>query len=329
MTTPLEDFARTIEAAQRKARTAQSAQPYLPTATPASALGYACERRLVYLRTQPLAAAPPGEELSSIFREGREHEKQIRRELSELGFEVLEGEVPFEDKATDIKGHIDGRLKAPWGARVPVEIKSWGGEGPRSETEWRDEAGDLMHRYYAQMQAYLYLTSQPEGLLLTKNKLTGLWAIAPAHLDFEFVEKLLKKAERVRDAVRAGVLPERDPTRAECKGCPWFLSCLPGEAPVDPLLLAQDDYLLAELETREMVRDQASAFDKLDKRIKDRFRLTAGERFVVGRFLVTKKVARNGAVTVKTEVLDAPSERGTSLAGPPAADPSGAPVGNQ
>lgn len=327
--TAIEEFARLIETAQRKARTDQASQPYLPTATPASALGYTCERRLVYIRTQPMAAAPPGEELSSIFREGREHEKQIRRELSELGFEVLEGEVPFEDKATDIKGHIDGRLKAPWGARVPVEIKSWGGDGPRSEAEWRDDSGELMHRYYAQMQAYLYLTAQPDGLLLTKNKLTGLWAIAPAHLDFEFVERLLKKAERVRDAVRAGSLPERDPTRANCKGCPWFLACLPGEAPVDPLLIATDEDLIGDLAGREALRQAASDFETLDKRIKERFKLTAGDRFIVGSFLVTKKVARNGAVTVRTEVLDAPSERGTSLASPPAADPSVAPAGTQ
>lgn len=327
--TALEEFAASIEAAQRKARAAEHAKPYLPTATPASALGYSCDRRIVYLRTQPLDAAPPSEELSSIFAEGRHHEKQIRRELSELGFEVLEGEVAFADERLDIRGHIDGKLQTPWGTRIPVEIKSWSGDGPRSEIDWRDESGDLMHRYYSQMQSYLYLTSQPEGLLLTKNKLTGLWALAPARLDFDFVEQLLKKAERVRDAVRAGVLPDRDPKRTECRGCPWFLTCLPGEAPVDPLLLAEDDGLILDLETRDKIAESAKAFDVVDKRIKERFKLTAGTKFLVGRFVVTKKVARNGAITVKTEALNAPSEQGSLLAGPPAADPSGATAGNQ
>lgn len=325
----IEDFARTIESAQRKARSAQAAQPYQPTATPASALGYACERRLVYIRTQPMAATPPSEELSSIFREGREHEKQIRRELSELGFEVLEGEVPFADRVLDLKGHIDGRMQTPWGSRVPVEIKSWSGDGPRTEAEWRDDAGDLMFRYYCQAQAYMYLTAEPEILLLTKNKLTGLWAIAAAHLDYGFVEKLLQKAERVRDYVAAGLLPDRDATRAECRGCPWFGVCLPGEAPIDPLLLAEDDQLQQQLLVREGLRETAKQFEKLDGVIKERFKLTAGVRFLIGDFLVTKKVARNGAITVKTEVLNAPSERGISLASPPAVDPSGATVGNQ
>lgn len=301
----LVDFARNLEAAQRSRRAAAHRDPWVPTATPASSIGYQCERRIAYQRLEPMAAAAPGEELSSLFEEGDLHEKDVKAELSALGLDVVDGQTQFYDERLDLRGHIDGRLMIGSGkdaARVPVEIKSTTGRGPSTQAEWARETG-LFGRYYAQLQIYMFLTSSPEALGLFKDKITGLWTVCAIELDFAYAEGLLKKAERVRDAVRLKVLPDRIPDRSECRGCPFYLACLPGDAPVDPLLLAEDDQLLSDLEAREKLSDSAQAHGLLDKRIKERFKLTQGHRFIVGSWLITKTVASNGAVTVKTSRL--------------------------
>lgn len=307
MSARLQEFARQIESAQRSSRAEKHREVWHPTATPASSIGYHCERRLVYLRVMPEAAERPGEELSSIFEEGHHHEAQVKRELSELGFEVLDGQTQFDDKRLDLRGHIDGRLRTPWGTRVPVEMKSFGGEGPHSEAEWRDNPTPLLRRYFDQLSLYLYLTGQEEGLGLFKNKQTGLWAIPAIGLDYAHVETLLKRAERVRDAVAAysgpDSLPRRIPDRSECSGCPYLLTCLPADAPVDPLLIAQDEELAAQLVQREALEVNAATFDKLHDEIRTRFKLTKGDRFACGDFLITKKVNKAGAVSLKFERL--------------------------
>lgn len=290
----LEQFARDIEQKQREARWQEHAKPYRPTATPASSLGYECTRRLVYLRLRPLDAEPVDDELASIFAEGDYHHAQIRRELSELGFEVVEAERPYRDERLDLTGHIDGKIIL--GAqRIPVEIKSLTGPGPKTEEEWRTWDSELMRRYFEQLQVYMLLSEEPEGLGLFKDKITGLWAACPVTLDYELGERLFKRAEAVRDAVRAvkekgeAAMPERLASRAECPACPWRFVCLPAEAPVDPLLVARDEGLHAELQRRDELSQAAAEFKRLDSSIKARFRLTNGERFACGDYFVTKK----------------------------------------
>jgi hypothetical protein len=68
--------------------------------------------------------------------------------------------------------------------------------------------------------------------------------------------------------------------------------CHPAEAEIDPMLLVTDGQLLADLVLRESLDSSATQFDKIDKRTKERFKLTKGDRFIVGGadgFLVTKK----------------------------------------
>lgn len=296
----LGDFAREIEQKQRSSRAEKHARPWKPTATPASAIGSKCDRKLVYMRVAPDLAAPPSEELSSIFEEGNLHDRDIRRELTELGYEVLDNQAEFADERLELKGHVDGRL---WfnGRRVPYEAKSTVGDGPASQADWAEAEG-LLGRYYDQLTLYLYLTSTPHGLGLFKNKATGQWRVIAVDLDYERAERLLQRAERVRDAIRLKVLPERLLDRSECRSCPFETSCLPGDAPVDPLLIAQDDTLINDLRAREQMRGTAKSYDALDKKLKERFKLTAGSRFVAGEFIITKRTIKTGAVYVETEV---------------------------
>jgi len=290
----LTELAKKIEQAQRARRTAAHSKPYTPTRTPATSLGYRCERRIVYQRTGALCS-PVGDELASIFEEGNLHQSDVRRELSILGFEAVEAELAFEDKRLDVKGVIDCKIlfadpSARHGQRrVPAEIKSTSGSAPASGDEWA-RADGLLSRYYAQVQTYLYLTSEPEGLGLFKNKITGLWSVVPVALDYEYTEGLLRRAERVRDAVTSGATPDRLADRSECPACPYRDTvCHPAEAECEPTLLANDATLAAQLLAREEVKPARDGWEAIDESIKTRFKNTKGERFVCGDFLITKK----------------------------------------
>jgi hypothetical protein len=310
-----QELAVEMMTAQRAKRLKDRSRPWRPSATPASSLGVGCDRHLVYQRMWPELAAPISEELASIFTEGNIHQTQVRTELVELGYEVVEAEVNFRDDRLEISGTIDGKISrqgdpAHGGPRrIPVEIKSWGGDGPTCVDEMDTR---LMKKYFAQMQTYLLLTEQPDGLMLFKSKMTGLWSVFPVELDYERGEELFQTAERVRDAVRRikaakengcneaelfELLPDRCLDRGPCDSCQFRLHCGPAEAEVDPLLLAQDADLLAKLERREELDQGRREFAKLDDGIKERFKLTGGTRFVVGGatgFLVEKKVQKNG-----------------------------------
>lgn len=295
-----------------------------PTATHATSLGYDCERRIVFARVEPEKVSVIDPELASIFEEGNLHQRDVRAKLNELGAEVLEAERNFRDERLEITGSIDGKLEvttAPPGTskfhrRVPVEIKSAIGKPPATQEEWAQSETPLMRRYYAQLQIYLLLTSEQDGLALFKDKATGLWTVVAVELDYAYAEGLLKKAERVRDAVRAykaasddqgreAALPRRIPSRSECYACPWKDTiCHPEEAEIDPMLVAEDAELAAQLERRDALDAARREWEKLDEKVKQRFKLTSFQALVVGDFVVRKKIASNGAV--KSEIKRMP-----------------------
>jgi hypothetical protein len=292
----LEALAVSIMEKQRAWRKAKHAKVYEPRSTTASSLGYRCDRRLVYARTQPHYARPIGEELSSIFEEGDLHQADVRRELIELGHEALEAERSFRDEGLEIGARIDGKLALTnehRSVRVPLEIKSTTGPPPMTAMGLKHHHG-IHAREYAQMQTYLYLDGSEAGMFLFKDKITGLWWLVVVPIDYVFAEdELLRKAERVRDHIKAGTLPDRIADRSECQACPFNDSiCLPAEAPADQLLLVDDTNLLTDIERREELAPLAREFKKLDEEIKTRFNTTAGSAFVVGDengWLVEKK----------------------------------------
>ena len=291
LSTELTAFAAELEIGQRQWRLKDRGGLWRPSATPATDLGYKCERRIVYHRTKPEHASPIGAELASIFAEGDLHQTNIRIELAQMGHEVVEAELNFRDTLLEITGTIDGKLEVGGDRRrrAPLEIKSSAGSPPRTQDAMRDHP-KLYGRYYSQLQTYLVLTAEPEGLFLIKAKLTGLWSLVPCELDYDHAEGLLAKAERVRDHVRAETLPEQLADRSECIGCPWQQTvCHPEEDAPDPTLLAVDAKLETQLEEREGLDPARKRYAELDKNIKERFKMTKGDQFICGDFVLLKK----------------------------------------
>ena len=305
------ELAKSLEVAQRKRRLLKHSRPWQPVFTPATSLGYVCERRTVYQRTRPHLAQPIGEELASIFEEGDLHQKDVRSELLDLGYEVVEAEVNFKDARLEISGTIDGKLMVEEASarhgyrRIPIEIKSTSGASPHTQEQWQNAEHPRLRRYFAQITTYLYLAEEPDGLGLFKDKMTGLWTVVPVGLDYEYAETLLQRAERIRDAVRSvseqgdDSLPIRISDRSECGDCPYRDTvCHPAEALIDPALLVHDAALYEALCSREVCNPPRQTYAKLDESIKERFKITLGDKFIVGppgqEFVITKKHQKNG-----------------------------------
>jgi hypothetical protein len=323
-------IAKELESAQRAKRLQDRSQLWKPRATPATDLGYRCERRIVYHRTIPEKAAPISEELASIFTEGKEQERLVKAELASLGCDVVSAEVSFFDERLDVSGNIDGKLplrdvmqalgisieglNLSHRERVPLEVKSTGGNPPRTDLELAMHRG-LYGRYWCQMQTYLYLTEEWHGLFLFKNKQTGLWSVVPSSLNLEQMEQLAQKAERVRDAVRAGDLPERLLDRSECPACPWRDTvCHPEEHAPDPLLIATDEELAAQIRERESLDPARKRFAVIDKELKTRFKATKGTRFFCSDYIIEKKPHGKGTrVDFKRLAEEAAENEGTAV----------------
>lgn len=285
------EIAKDIEAKQRAHRLEKHSRVWRPVSTPATDLGYRCLRRIVYHRTKPEKATPISEGLASIFEEGDIHQREVRIELSRLGYEVVESEVHFRDNRLDISGAIDGKILDPdnFRNRIPAEIKSCAGNPPRTDEDLKNHRG-IYGRYWCQMQTYLFLDESWDGLFFFKDKQTGLLYVVPTHLDLAEMEFLLRKAETVRDHVKEGTLPDLIPDRSECTLCPWRDTvCHPEEHAPDPLLLAVDRELEGQILRREELDGPRKEFAKIDKLLKTRFKATKGDRFMCGDFVIEKK----------------------------------------
>lgn len=336
----LKIWAGELEKRQQVGRLKRRVSVWKPTATAATLLGYECERRIVYQRVLPWAAEPISAELASIFEEGEHHERQVLRELEEeLGVKLRNRGATFRDDKLEIVGKIDTEAYVEGIGWIPVEVKglTWIPGDDVEGAELADGPVALHRRYFAQLQIYQYLSSKELGLFIFKSKATGRWRAPPIAMDFDRTEVLLKRAERVRDAVRAYVaafgrvrpftqdgppvddlgaphvaawadalqaaepqLPARIPDRSECGRCPFRGRCNPSEAPIDPALLVDDENLIASLHALVEAKPHRQTYERGYKRIKERFMLTAGVVFFAGQFRIEKKPHGQGTKLVIT-----------------------------
>lgn len=267
----------------------------------ASELGHPCERFLVFRRTRWQDAILHDVSLQFLFDEGSLHEQAVLRELNEAGVPIIEQQRDYEDKATLITGHVDGKIPVE-GAAYPLEIKSM------SPYIWQriETVDDLMtgpvhlRKYPAQLQLYMLLSNSEKGVLLLKNKATGQVKELWMDLDLDFAESLLKKAERINAHVAAGTVPapiEYD--EAICGRCAFQHVCLP-DVKRDAMDLLTDPDIEAKLTRRAELEPLKKEFESLDKEIKGKTKDV--EKAIIGDFLITgKKRTRTGYTVAPSE----------------------------
>jgi hypothetical protein len=255
--------------------------------TRASSLGLECERQLFYEQTawEMRADYPP--ELQAIFDLGIHLEDYVVRESEAMGFKVYQRGKDYIDRRYNLTGHIDAKLELPgFDKRIPAEIK---GLNPftagqiSTVDDIRNHPQAWVRKYYAQLQIYLLLDNSELGVFLLLDKCSGQIAAIDCPLDFDFAEGLLKKAERIRDAVAAKSAPDRK-MGPECARCPFVAVCKPDIEFGKALELFDDPEIEEMLRKREELSKARSEFEKLDKAIKAR--LPKKPDLMVGEFVL-------------------------------------------
>lgn len=237
----------------------------------ASSIGHPCDRFHYYSihdwKEKPLHDA----RLQSIFDEGYLHEQDTIRQLGEMGFKIIEFQRAFQMDKPLITGSIDGILV--WeNRRIPFDVKSM------KDTLFNEieSAEDLMfskkhwHRQYpAQLQMYLLLTGEEIGCFILKNKSTGEIKPIWMHLDYEYAEQLLKRAERVYQALAKEEPGQRINDFDVCTDCPFKAICLPDIKAGPGVQLIEDMEFSGLLDRRAQLEPQAREFKEVDDEVKE------------------------------------------------------------
>lgn len=263
----------------------------------ASSIGTACDRYHYYSIKNWRERSLHSPKTQSIFDEGFLHEDATINDLKAMGFEIVEQQRASQLDKPLITGHIDGILL--WDAqRFPFDIKSI------ADYDFHkiDSAEDLLfskkshqRRYPAQLQIYLFQHEEELGCFILKNKQTGEIKPIWMQLDLDFVETLLKRAERVYEALDKEEVPQRTEDESLCRYCDFKHICLPASSFGDAVKPIDDVELAGLLERREQLAPISKEYDAVDKTIKSYFD-KAGE-YICGDYLI-----RSQEITVKRKI---------------------------
>lgn len=290
--TPGERFAAKIEGDWLShMKSIRSPQSVAPT-NRASTLGDVCERRLVLYRTKGDQAAQIDPTLQSIFEEGKLHERETKRLLSDLGYDLIGAQQSFPKNDYNITGHIDGVLSDD-GVPFVAEVKSLNPNSwVRIKTidDIRYSGASWMKKWFDQAQLYCVLSGIDRGIFILKNKSTGEIKVIPFELDHEAVESLLDRAVRIENYIKLGELPEPITSPRECSQCPFFQRvCFPQVNFGEGMAMIMDEDLIEMAEQRDRHAEGHRLYKEADEVLKERLRGVErgllGEGFaIIGRW---------------------------------------------
>lgn len=264
----------------------------------ASNLGHPCERYLYLLLTKWEEQKPHDQGLQSIFDLGNKMEEFVIDQVKKAGFEVI---TPTErnwkiDKPL-ITGREDLRIKAENGELIPVEVK---GLSP-NEFEKLNSIEDFLNskKYYVrayptQLFIYLYKFEKEYGFFLLVNKVTGEIKPIEMHLNYEFGEQCLAKAERVYKAIEEGNIPEPICDSSVCEKCALQHIC--GSYQTSPTDIEVDDELDNLLDRKAELQPVVSELEDVKEQIKKK--VGERERVLTGKYLIERKCFEKKAYTV-------------------------------
>lgn len=264
----------------------------------ASSLGWSCDRKHFYDLTLP--RPPHSVELEAIFGEGNVQEQAVIDQLRAMGFIVEATQEQFKYEQPLIMGHIDGKIGETKAEMFPFDVKS---ASPWSYDEI-NSAEDLIHSrkmwhrlYPVQILFYMLVTNSMYGVLIFKNKQTGMikdvWFSFDEHI--KWLDEAVKRAERVYANKAKGYEGDRTQDLELCQACPHKETCLPDIIYKEGIKFIESPELVLLLETREANKEAHKTYEKTDKRVKDMLKsIPPGEK-AAGEFMIQiKEISRDG-----------------------------------
>jgi len=239
----------------------------------ASSIGHSCEKYLVYERTRWQERKLPDINLQFIFDLGKNIEEIAIAQLKEAGFVILEQNRYFDLPKERITGHIDLKLKNKGTGEVaPCEIKglehhTW--ETINTEEDMFQSKKPWIKKYPAQLQSYLYMSEYNEGLFYLVSKLIGKPKEIWTTLNYEYVDFILRKAERINEYIDNQITPPPIPWDPQvCERCDFLHLCMPDRKAGEGIDLMDDPELLDKIDRWYELKDGVTEYNALDRDIK-------------------------------------------------------------
>jgi len=125
------------------------------------------------------------------------------------------------------------------------------------------------------------------GCLVFKEKNTGRMKSIWMKIDYDYIEKLLKRAERVYKALEEGKPPAKINDFNVCEKCAFRHICLPDIQIGEGVTIMEDKALQDCLKTWWELKDTAKEWSSIDKAIKGACKSagTTGEK-IIGEYLL-------------------------------------------
>lgn len=239
--------------------------------------------------------------LQGLFDAGNQEERNIIRDLIDLGYNVMQQQTPFEIK--DIEGNkicsgkVDGKI---YFKKVvyPFEIKLMNDNVFNTIKSVEDLQKKPYHRkYLRQLQLYLYGHNHEQGFFIISNG-RGQWKLLPMALDYGLCETILQRVERVAKALKAKVIPEKiDYNNQLCDTCAFMHICLQDKLNTESKFIDNPE-LEDTLDRREFLKPLAKEYEELDDTIKSTFK-GVPEAFVGKNYQIISKEQNRSSVDSK------------------------------
>lgn len=305
-----------VEEAYREYKHRQSHGRSIATANWVTTLAHPCEAYAVYMRT-----VPPDQRrsidarLATLFSEGNDQARMVKRDLIDAGFECSgeEGQVAWAKY--QITGRRDLKIwKQGLPGRMPAEVKSCSPftyDSINSVEDLKNHKWDFIQKWWKQVALYLVLDSQEEYWLLLKNKSTGQIKIIPITLgadELAAAEVMLKKAEKTNALIQIGELPTQAMKLSDpdvCNECEFFTVCLPevNFGAAAHILTDEEAADMAEKTGRLLeLKPLAKEYEALDEEVKGNVKtLTAdgSDQVVYGDYVASVKYVQIKAQPAK------------------------------
>lgn len=283
-----------------------------------SSLGHPCARYLTYQRTHWQSFADADDYLLGIFATGNDLEPIAERILSQAGmaadpkWRLVGGQSSIDDKflnSHQISGHIDGILQiwfdGRWVNWAVADIKT-AGDNTFSINSVEDLLNPDKPLFYqswrSQLMMYAFGCNLERCALILMSK-TNHYQIKVVwfDVDYDHVESLLKKAEKINEAVAlyesCGRTPEAEdaafPAKinkpAVCKRCAVAHICNP-VIRLPPKALFIDDHAAELLDERADLLPYSKRFNVVNDGLKDV--LPEGELIFCGKHVIEGKLVK-------------------------------------
>lgn len=301
-----------IQARYNEWAVAQVQAPYRSGHVHASMVGHPCVRFHVFnlLRGEDRPRMTP--HLAVLLREGKLHEEDVRRRLSEIGFPVLRAETPWYNDDLGLSGRPDGFIEIERKTYI-IEIKALGPMYDRINSVADFNDGPVFARKYpSQLECYIRAFGAAGGIWVLKSKATG---------DFRFIEQLASeelwgsiqgrcKAVQLWSADLKGSdlltaseesLPPTCDEPEWCADCPWRGSLCHAPIATKGVIVADDSTLEALLTERASIADIAKHYEDLDKAVKEQIKARIEEpkgTLLCGKWALSKRTQTRKSVKI-------------------------------